>query len=61
MIVTVNFSLSIGIHNASQKDTFDVEVLDGQTDEEIQAEVDEYWSEWINNFIDGHAKWEIKK
>ena len=57
-IIKGNLSLSIGISNAKRTDDFEFEVDDNATDEEINDTIEEYWRDWIWNFIDGG--WDIK-
>lgn len=57
-IIKGNLSLSIGLANAEQIDDFEFEVDDNATDEEINDTIEEYWRDWIWNFIDGG--WDIK-
>ena len=57
-IIKVNLSLSIGLANAERIDDFEFEVDDNATDEEINDTIEEYWRDWIWNFIDGG--WDIK-
>ena len=46
-------TLSIGLANAERTDDFEFEVDDNATDEEINDTIEEYWRDWIWNFIDG--------
>ena len=57
-IIKGNLSLSIGLANAERIDDFEFEVDDNATDEEINDTIEEYWRDWIWNFIDGW--WDIK-
>ena len=57
-IIKGNLSLSIGLANAERTDDFEFEVGDNATDEEINDTIEEYWRDWIWNFIDGG--WDIK-
>lgn len=57
-IIKGNLSLSIGLANAERIDDFEFEVDDNATDEEINDTIEEYWRDWIWNFIDGG--WEIE-
>ena len=57
-IIKGNLSLSIGLANAERTDDFEFEVDDNATDEEINDTIEEYWRDWIWNFIDGG--WDIK-
>lgn len=43
----VTFTLSIGISNAYQEDTFDYD------DDVSDKELEEDWQIWSNNYIDG--------
>ena len=56
-IIKGNLSLSIGLANAERIDDFEFEVDDNATDEEINDSIEEYWRDWIWNFIDGG--WDI--
>jgi hypothetical protein len=58
-IIKVTFNLSIGFLNAERTGDFEFEVEDNATDEEINNTLEEYWQDWIWNYIDGG--WEIKK
>jgi len=51
-------TLSIGFPSAERTDDFEFEVDDNATDEEINDTIEEYWRDWIWNFIDGG--WEIE-
>ena len=51
-------NLSIGLSSAERTDDFEFEVEDNTTDEEINDIIQEYWRDWIWNFIDGG--WEIE-
>lgn len=57
-IIKGNLSLSIELANAERIDDFEFEVDDNATDEEINDTIEEYWRDWIWNFIDGG--WDIK-
>ena len=57
-IIKGELSLSIGLANAERTDDFEFEVDDNATDEEINDTIEEYWRDWIWNFIDGG--WDIK-
>ena len=57
-IIKGNLSLSIGLANAERTDDFEFEVDDNATDEEINDTIEEYWRDWIWNFIGGG--WDIK-
>ena len=56
-IIKGTLNLSIGLANAERTDNFEFEVDDNATDEEINDTIEEYWRDWIWNFIDGD--WEI--
>lgn len=59
MTITVNVSLSIGISNAAQEDTFEIEVPDNWREmpaDDRAEHLDEYWKEWSNNYIDGYIE-----
>ena len=51
-------TLGIGLANAERTDNFEFEIDDNATDEEINDTIEEYWRDWIWNFIDGG--WGIK-
>jgi hypothetical protein len=55
-IIKGNLSLSIGLANSERIDDFEFEVDDNATDEEINDTIQEYWRDWIWNFIDGGWK-----
>lgn len=57
-IIKGTLNLSIGLANAERTDDFEFEVDDNATDEEINDTIEEYWRDWIWNFIDGG--WEIE-
>ena len=57
-IIKGELTLSIGLANAERTDDFEFEVDDNATDEEINDSIEEYWRDWIWNFIDGG--WDIK-
>lgn len=56
-IIKGTLNLGIGLVNARRTDDFEFEVDDDATDEEIENTIQEYWRDWIWNFIDGG--WEI--
>jgi hypothetical protein len=51
--ITVKFTLGIGYANATHEDEQELEFDDNMTQEEIEAEIEEDWQEWTNNYIDG--------
>jgi len=57
-VIKGTLNLSIGLANAKRTDDFEFEVEDNTTDEEINDTIQEYWRDWIWNFIDGG--WEIE-
>ena len=57
-IIKGTLNLSIRLANAERTDDFEFEVDDNATDEEINDTIEEYWRDWIWNFIDGG--WEIE-
>ena len=57
-VIKGTLNLSIGISNAEQTDDFEFEIDDDATKEEIDDTIQEYWRDWIWNFIDGG--WEIE-
>ena len=57
-IIKGTLNLSIGLANTERTDNFEFEVDDNATDEEINDTIEEYWRDWIWNFIDGG--WEIE-
>lgn len=57
-IIKGTLNLSIGLANAERTDDFEFEVDDNATNEEINDTIEEYWRDWIWNFIDGG--WEIE-
>ena len=57
-VIKGELTLSIGLANAERTDDFEFEVDDNATDEEINDSIEEYWRDWIWNFIDGG--WEIE-
>ena len=56
-IIKGTLNLSIGLANAERTDNFEFEVDDNATDEEINDTIEEYWRDWIWNFI--YGDWEI--
>ena len=56
-IIKGTLNLSIGLANAERTDDFEFEVDDNATNEEINDTIEEYWRDWIWNFIDGG--WDI--
>ena len=56
-IIKGTLNLSIGLANAERTDNFEFEVDDNATDEEINDTIEEYWRDWICNFI--YGDWEI--
>lgn len=50
-------NLSIGLANAKRTDDFKFEVDNNATEQEINDTIEEYWRDWIWNFIDGG--WDI--
>ena len=56
-VIKGELTLSIGLANAERTDDFEFEVDDNATDEEINDSIEEYWRDWIWNFIDGG--WDI--
>lgn len=52
-IIKGTINLSIGLANAKRTNDFEFEVDDNATDEEINDTIEEYWRDWIWNFIDG--------
>lgn len=57
-VIKGTLKLSIGYPSAEQIDDFEFEVDDNATNEEINDTIQEYWRDWIWNFIDG--SWEIE-
>jgi hypothetical protein len=57
-IIKGTLNLNIGYSNANQIGDFEFEVEDNTTDKEINDIIQEYWRDWIWNFIDGG--WEIE-
>ena len=52
----IEVSLSIGFANATQTDVLDIdetEWADCETDEEREKLMDDYWTDWSRNYIDG--------
>lgn len=56
-IIKGTLSLSIGLANAKRTDDFEFEVEDNATEQEIEDTIQEYWRDWIWNFIEGG--WDI--
>ena len=49
-------SLGIGIANATQEDTLEIDVDEWnncETEEELEELKQAYWNDWANNYIDG--------
>ena len=57
-IIKGTLKLSLGYPGAEQIGDFKFEVDDNTTDREINDIIQEYWRDWIWNFIDGG--WDIK-
>jgi hypothetical protein len=55
--IKVSFDLGIGYVGAKHKHEEVFEFEDNMTQEEIEEELENYWKEWIWNYIDGG--WEI--
>ena len=52
----IEVSLSIGFANATQTDVLDIDEIewaDCETDEEREKLMDDYWTDWSRNYIDG--------
>jgi hypothetical protein len=51
----VVFTLSIGYHGADHKETFTLDELgyDKEIDTNLEEFLDECWTDWSNNHIDG--------
>jgi hypothetical protein len=59
----VRFSLGIGIANAEQEEVFTLDQLgisdeDYETEEELQALLEEEWNRWKNEYVDGGISFE---
>ena len=50
-------NLSIRLANVERTDDFEFEVDNNATEQEINDTIEEYWRDWIWNFIDGG--WDI--
>jgi hypothetical protein len=56
---TIKVSLNIGISNASQEDELDIDEDEWdacETDEDRDELVNEYWKDWMWNYIDGYSE-----
>lgn len=53
----IRVTLSIGLANAKQEDTIEIDDadLEGLTEEDRQKVIDEYWQEWAWTYIGGGA------
>jgi len=55
---TIKVSLNIGISNASQEDELDIDEDEWdacETDEDRDELMNEYWKDWMWNYIDGYS------